>query len=579
MRAGRSRARAVALALVLLACDATASPSPSPGEPASVPAASPSPTAVASPSPIAEPVEHRIGVRTVDGVAELFDRATDERWVPRGFNHWQWALTGGYLMDETFRAGTNGLDAAKADLAAMGALGYNAVRIWANACFAAAAGCMGDPAGGLRAEYLENIAEYVRAARDAGIQVMLTFDHLPDDGGYASATSEVCCEEWAGFNLDLTPEGVSDHERFWADFVTGLIEAGTPMDAIWAFQLRNEQFFEADQPPFGLLDTVTTADGERYDLSDPVQVHAMRDSGLRHYVDRMVAAIKAVDPTALVTMGFFPSAEGPVAVPPDARLVDPRPLIDSSLDFLDFHAYPGVGLDWDQAWANSLLAGIDSIPVVLGEFGAFRGAYPDGVDAAAVMVDYQRRACADGLDGYLYWTWSGQDTYTETWGGDEADIARYLSPGELPDACSPAALPHPNLAFGRPVTASAYEDGPEIVGLPSKAIDLSMETWWSSGADAPQWIEVDLGGVTVERVRLVTRQATEGPMQVTLRLLSADGSEVATQVLSQPSSSATSELELEHAFAAPVAGVARLRIDTQRPGWVIWYEIEVFGER
>jgi hypothetical protein len=51
----------------------------------------------ASPTPIAEAAEHRIGVRVVDGVAELFDRATDERWVPRGFNHWRWALTGGYL--------------------------------------------------------------------------------------------------------------------------------------------------------------------------------------------------------------------------------------------------------------------------------------------------------------------------------------------------------------------------------------------------------------------------------------------------------------------------------------------------
>ena len=577
MRAGGARIAALALALVLVACEPTAPRSASPSADGSASTASSSPTAVASASSVAEPAEHRIGVRVVDGVAEFFDRATDERWVPRGFNHWRWALTGGFLMDETFRAGPNELEQAKADLAEMGALGYNAVRIWANACFGPATGCMGDPAGGLRSEYLANIAEYVRAARDAGIGVMVTFDHLPDDGGYASATSGVCCDEWAGFNLDLTPEGVSDHERFWTDFVTGLIEAGTPMDAIWAFELRNEQFFEADQPPFGVLETVTTADGNTYDLSDPAQVHAMRASGLRHYVDRMVAAIKAVDPTALVTMGFFPSAEGPVAVPPDARLVDPRPLIDSSIDFLDFHAYPGVGLDWDQAWANSLLAGVESIPIVLGEFGAFRGAYPDPVDPAAVMVDYQRRACASGLDGYLYWTWSGQGTYTETWGADEAEIAQHLSPGEVPDPCSPAALPHPNLAFGRPVTASAYEDGPEIVGLPSKAFDLSMETWWSSGSDAPQWIEVDLGGTTVGSVRLVTRQATEGPMQVTIRLFGADGSELASHVLSQPSPATTSELVLEHAFAAPVADVARLRIDTQRPGWVIWYEIEVFG--
>ena len=293
----------------------------------------------------------------------------------------------------------------------------------------------------------------------------------------------------------------------------------------------------------------------------------------------MVAAIKDVDPTALVTMGFFPSAEGPVAVPPDARLVDPRPLIGSSIDFLDFHAYPGVGLDWDQAWANSLLAGEAGIPVVFGEFGAFRSAYPDPTDATAIMVDYQARACADGLDGFLYWTWAGQDVYSETWGASESEIAAALSPGAVPDPCAPGALPHPNLAFGRPVSASAFEDGPEIIGSPSKAFDLSMETWWSSGADAPQWLEVDLGGVTVDGVRLVTRQATEGPMQVTVALIGPGGTMLGTHAFSVTSPAPVDELVLEHAFDPPVDGVARMRIDTVRPGWAIWYEITVTGER
>lgn len=571
--------RASALLLLVIAASACG-----PSDPSSQPPPSGSTTAdpaatAAAVATDAPPAEHRIGVRVVDGTAELYDRITDERWVPRGFNHWRWGFTGGFLMDETFRTGDNQLAGAVADLRAMADLGYNAVRIWGNACFGEATGCMGDPAGGLRREYLENMATYLREARDAGMQVMFTFDHLPDDGGYNRATAGVCCDRWNGFNLDLTPEGVEDHARFWADFVTGLIQVGAPMDAIWAFQLRNEQFFEADQPPFGVLDSVTTANGQTYDLRDPAQVHAMRDAGLRYYVDEMVTAIKGIDPTALVTMGFFPSAEGPVAVPPDARLVDPRPLIDSSIDFLDFHAYPGVGLNWDQAWANSLLAGEAGIPVVLGEFGAFSSAYPDPIDATAIMVDYQARACADGLDGFLYWTWAGQGVYSETWGASETEIAAALGPRAVPDPCTPGALPHPNLAFGRPVSASSFEDGPEIVGIPSKAFDLSMETWWSSGADAPQWIEVDLGGVAVDGVRLVTRQATEGPMRVVVRLLDADGARLGGHTFDVASRDPVEELVLERAFDSPVAGVARMRVETSRPGWVIWYEIEVTGER
>ncbi len=523
------------------------------------------------------PAEHRIGVRLSGQQAEFYDRVTGERWVPRGFNHWQWTRTDGYLMDRTFRAGPNQLQNAIEDLGAMAALGYNAVRIWASACFGAATGCLGDPAGGLRADYLNNMAAYLHAARANGLQVMFTFDHLPDEGGYHSGRDAHCCDNWAGFNLDLTPGGVADQERFWTDFVSGLIAAGAPMDAVWAYELRTEQFFEADQPPFGVLEEVTASDGKTYDLTDPDEVHALRDAGLVRFADRVTAAIKAVDPTALVTMGFFPSAQGPVAVAPDARLVDPRPLLDSSLDFLDFHAYPGVGLDWEQAWANSLLTEAIGKPVVLGEFGAFRDAYPVAVDAAAVMVDYQTRACADGLDGFLYWTWSGQGIYDETWGGDEAQIATLLAPNRVPDPCDPGPLPHPNLAFGRPAVASSFENGPEVVGTASKAVDLSMRTWWSSGTDGPQWIDIDLGGVSVSRVRLLTRQATEGPMQVEVRLTATDGALLASHTFVRSATAPVDELVLEHAFAQTAHDVASLRVTTNRPGWVIWYEIEAYG--
>jgi hypothetical protein len=108
-------------------------------------------------------------------------------------------------------------------------------------------------------------------------------------------------------------------------------------------------------------------------------------------------------------------------------------------------------------------------------------------------------------------------------------------------------------------------------------VDLSLQTWWSSGADAPQWIDVDLGGASVSRVRLVTRQATEGPMQVEVGLFGAGGASLASHTFVQPSGEAVGELVLEHTFAQTAHGVARLRVHTTRPGWVIWYEIEAYG--
>ena len=136
-------------------------------------------------------------------------------------------------------------------------------------------------------------------------------------------------------------------------------------------------------------------------------------------------------------------------------------------------------------------------------------------------------------------------------------------------------------AFAR-ATASAWENGPEVVGDAPKAFDLSQQTWWSSAADGPQWIEVELGGATVNRVRLNTRMATEGPMTVQVQLLGFHGTVLATESFSVPSPTPVPELVpelvLDRSFS-PVSGVQRMRVETDRPGWVIWYEIAAYGSR
>lgn len=125
-------------------------------------------------STVPPPAEHRIGVRIGENGGEFYDRTTGETWVPRGFNHWQWDLHRGYLMDRTFRAGDNGLEQAKVDLAEMASYGYDAVRIWVTACFEEAPGCMVDERGEVRPEYIANVAEYLEAAKANDIVVMFT---------------------------------------------------------------------------------------------------------------------------------------------------------------------------------------------------------------------------------------------------------------------------------------------------------------------------------------------------------------------------------------------------------------------
>ena len=66
-------------------------------------------------------------------------------------------------------------------------------------------------------------------------------------------------------------------------------------------------------------------------------------------------------------------------------------------------------------------------------------------------------------------------------------------------------------------------------------------------------------------------------MSVSVRLLDGDRSQLAEHVFQRPSREPVEELVLEHDFGL-VDGVVTVRIRTERPGWVIWYEVEVFGE-
>ena len=526
------------------------------------------------------PVEHRIGVRAVDGQGEFFDRSTAETWTPRGFNHWRWFRHNGYLMNGAFRAGSDQIEHAEADLAEMASYGYNAVRIWVSACFDDAPGCLVGPDGELQPEYLDNVARYLRAAKEHGIVVMFTVDDIVGPGRYDQGAQH-CCDEWRGFNLiDLTEGGIADQLRFWDDLITGLIAADAPLDAIWAYELRNEHFLEADQPPFGVLDEVTTANGETYRISDPAGRQAMIDDGLAHWARTLTQHIKSLDPTALVTVGFFPSAQGPVDTGEDRRLVDPRPIV-GEIDFADYHFYPGLGpLGWEALWPNSLLTDAVDQPIVLGEVGAFREAYDTPEEAITAYTVTIGQACRTGLDGYLGWVWANLGYYGEAWDavGDDGAIAAALSPAAFPDPCTPPLPATGNLAYEQPATASMFEDTDEFTAPPRNAVDGSEATWWTAPAGGPQWIEIDLGAPSsVDRLRMITELGADTPLAVDVELLDAGRAVVAEHRFE--TTEPVPRLVLEHTFPAPVGGVRFVRATTFRDAWIIWHEVEVYGTR
>lgn len=400
------------------------------------------PAPSASPSQAPRPSEHRIGIRLVDGVGEFYDRKTGERFVPRGANYIRLAtqLDGGH---STFYHSTFNTDAfdpgrAEAALADLQALGYNVVRVFLNPCCITG---LGDASGGLSVPYIDNLVDFMDQAYAKGIYVMFATDAAPG-GKYQELRDAGWSADFAGTNFDLLlPSGVHANLVFFRDFAQALIDRGARLEAIFAYGLRNELFFESNLPPLSAgSGVVHTANENSYNMAFPEDKQHMTHEGLVYFIDQARAAILEVDPTALVTVGFFwPQEPNPSRIG-DPRLIETRPAIwESQADFVDLHLYPGLELDLRQYVENYGIDGMTAKPIVMGEFGAFTSSYAQAEDAALALQELQVASCEYGFDGWLLWTWD-TDEQPELYNGASGDglIGRISAPANRPDPCQPA---------------------------------------------------------------------------------------------------------------------------------------------
>jgi hypothetical protein len=187
---------------------------------------------------------------------------------------------------------------------------------------------------------------------------------------------------------------------------------------------------------------VTTANGSTYDMSDPVSRQKMMDEGLVYLTDQLRAAIVAVDPTALVTVGFFwPQTPNPTRIG-DTRLISVYPaMATSTADFIDIHGYVVVNeLNLDQLVQNYGFVGYQQKqPIIMGEYGAFKNAVPAMADAVTALQSWQIGGCQYGLKGWLLWTWDTPEAGVDIWNATAGDgsINAALAPVNRPDPCAP----------------------------------------------------------------------------------------------------------------------------------------------
>lgn len=533
-----------------------------------------SPTII-SPATAPPPPEHRIGVRVIDGVGELYDRVTGQKFVPRGNNYArlapQTAPDGSkQIYHSVFDPGKYDSARLAAAFQQMHADGYNVVRVFVSQ------NTIGTADDGLSTSYIQNVADFLRLAKQNEIYVMFTQDWLPG-GKYGAIIGRECCELFNFNNAQNLPaSAVRAYQAYYTDFITSLIDLGAPIDYVFSYELRNEFFFDSDYPPLSLKSgTVTTANGKTYDMSSKLDKQKMVEENLPYFIDNVRAAILNVDPTALVSIGFFHPQEPNPSRIGDTRLAVTEPAIwNSQADFVDLHAYPGFELNLRQYVENFGINDMRQKPILMGEFGGEVKRFASADAAAQRFVNWQVESCKYGFDGWLFWTWDldeQPDFFNAKMGGGA--IERALAPATRPDPCVAGTNVETNIALGKQVTASrSLADQP-----PANAVDGAPESMWGAGEGPQQWIEINLGKPsTVTTIRLTISQYPDG---ATDHQLWVRGPNDSLKMVYEFRGNTTDNQTLEFNPASPLANVQFIRILTvSSPSWVAWREFEVIGQ-
>ena len=520
---------------------------------------------------------HRIQVRVVGGVGEFYDTLTGEKFVPRGMNYNRFLRSvSGPIYDSVLSTVHYDPKVVEADFTAMQALGFNVIRIMLETCGVAIDGCVTSSNGRLNPAYFANLADFLQRAKAHGLYVMVASNTLPDDGYWINATASLQDDFFqSGANEFLNPKAFPIYVDYWESLIRAIIETDAPLDAIWAYELRQEQHFDWDYAPFNLdQGLITTANGSTYNLAEPDAKARLHDEGLVYWADTIRASIQDLDPTALVTVGFFVPNEPYPVRGDDQRLVRTAYFLrNASVDFVDLHHYPGNGVDDNQIWENFGLIGVDDMPIILGEQGAISNWYSSEDRAAGAVMGLEVASCRVGFDGWLVWGWRGDESHDIWWASDgEGMIAKVVAPVERPNPCEYGEFDfiRYNVATQATITTSSAVDG-----FPAQNVADGTPNYWNSAALSPQWIQFELATPTdVASIVLTVAQNPPGRSVHELWIQQVGGKLTLLHTFDK----ITNEGDiLTFQPDEPLVGVDLVKVVTTKvlDLWPAWHEIEI----
>lgn len=391
-----------------------------------------------------------------DGIGKFKNIQTNEVFVPRGVNYIRLSqvMPGGY--HSTFGVSFN-QDEYLGNFRQLKDNGYNIVRVFIDCGDVNREDGVGGnyyTSIGLNQTYLDRVAQFLIDCTDYGIYMIPVLNLIPITKYYLDMTLPQD-PNLQGINaFYLHRPHFEAKKKYIADFITQLkLRVNSEyLTTIFSYELENELYYDGSLLPFSSSTIkITTADGVTYDMNAPNQRQQAADANTVLFANEMYDVALSLDPGCMVDIGMFTfqavGKKGPTGLLPIPKgTMDPRfpvyPVIlsrYSKLSFLDVHLYP-VGADWtidaDLNTENWKLMNF-SMPIILGEFGAFKFQFPDIVNGALAMEKLQIDSCHYHFNGWLFWTW---DTWEqpELWNlvSDKGTINGVLAPIVRSNPCS-----------------------------------------------------------------------------------------------------------------------------------------------
>jgi len=379
----------------------------------------------------------RIAPKSASPAAYFVNTKTGEKFTPLGTNYVRLDWIGPIAYHTTFNSAFYDARAAEKALAEMSKDGYNIVRVFLDQGESVhqAQGQFGmngpfeTKIPRLYPPTVNNFIDFLSRARNHGIYVIPVCEFWPYNKFYDTLAKNNPPADIEHINGAYLSRGCIEAKKtYLAELVESVIKAepkGTLLSTVFSWELTNEVHLATSIKPFSLTaGKVTTADGKTYDMADAGQRQQCMDNNVTNWANQMVAAVKAVDPDAMISASVFTyqivRKKGPNGLfPIDAE--DPRfparplMLFNSDLSYIDVHTYPTTFVDnysLREALESSEYSKWDKTlkPLLMGEFGTFKDKYETIEQACEVMTAHRKEAFDLGFSGALYWTW---DTFSQ----------------------------------------------------------------------------------------------------------------------------------------------------------------------